>query len=34
MLQKLRDPVSSLTHLAGAILAIPYTAILIAATAR
>ena len=30
MLQKLRDPVSSLTHLAGAILALPYTAILIA----
>jgi len=34
MLQKLRDPVSSLTHLAGAILAIPYTAILIDAAVR
>ena len=31
MLQKLRDPVSSLTHLAGAVLAIPYTAMLIIA---
>ena len=29
MLQNLRDPVSSLTHLAGAILTIPYTAVLI-----
>ena len=33
MLQKLRDPVSSLTHLAGAILTIPYTAVLIGAAA-
>jgi len=29
MLQKLRDPVSSLTHLAGAVLSIPFTAILV-----
>ena len=34
MLQKLRDPISSLTHFAGAILAIPYTAILIATAER
>jgi hemolysin III len=34
MLQKLRDPVSSLTHLAGAVLAIPYTILLVAAAAR
>jgi len=34
MLQKLRDPVSCLTHLAGAILAIPYTAVLITVAAR
>jgi hemolysin III len=34
MLQKLRDPVSSLTHLAGAILAIPITVVLIVAATR
>jgi len=34
MFQKLRDPISSLTHFAGAILAIPYTAILIATAER
>ena len=34
MLQKMRDPVSSLTHLMGAILSIPYTAVLIGAAAR
>ena len=34
MLQKLRDPVSSLTHLAGAILAIPCTVVLIVAASR
>jgi hemolysin III len=34
MLQKLRDPVSSLTHLAGAILAIPLTIVLIAEAVR
>lgn len=34
MLQKLRDPVSSLTHLAGALLAVPYIATLIVMTAR
>lgn len=34
MLRKLRDPVSSLTHLAGAILAIPCTALLIVGAAR
>ena len=34
MLQKLRDPVSSLTHLTGAILSIPYTAVLIGAAVR
>jgi len=34
MLQKLRDPVSSLTHLAGAVLAIPCTILLIIAAAR
>ena len=34
MLQKLRDPVSSLTHLAGAILAIPCTVLLIVTAAH
>jgi hemolysin III len=34
MLQKLRDPVSSLTHLAGAVLAIPSTVLLVAAAVR
>jgi len=34
MLQKLRDPVSSLTHLAGAVLAIPYTILLVAEAVR
>ncbi len=34
MLQKMRDPVSSLTHLAGAVLAIPCTVLLIVLSAR
>ncbi len=34
MLHKLRDPVSSLTHLAGAFLAVPCTVLLIVASAR
>jgi hemolysin III len=34
MLQKLRDPVSSLSHLAGAVLAIPCTVLLIVAATR
>ena len=34
MFRKLRDPVSSLTHLAGAVLAIPCTVLLIMASAK